>query len=654
MSTTVILYLPTHSASLSYCLFEEVLARSPLLAWWTQQVNAMPSVKDVVVLVRSDGASTKVRRLLDASGARLHTCNHHNFTRSLATFVAECGEPRIAMVRLTMPFGPHGLLAHAYAHHTKTGNEVTEVIGLPRGLAPVIFEAHVLNVLASIRVPGAPTDPLQTYRCVQAVGTQAAADVGLTGVSIPFDGDAVYQREGALLPFAIGINGREDVETCRRVLTRVGDARRDDTVALEAWREEQRRDRLEQSRSLAREACIAAPVCDQRPRVLYVSNPSATTGAERSLVQMISGISQQRFGLFALVAEEGLFVKELASRGVHVICPGVDFDHGSADDHFLFSEIIRQLDPSIVHLNALSGSAVLAASAERAIPIICHTRNRPGPQYSDAFSYSSAVIAVSRYIKSEIMQFGVPENQIHVIHNGIDTQEFRRQQFDRAYTRARLGIDIKAKVILMVARLTPYKRHDIMIAALPLIRAVLPTARVIAIGEAFGEEEFVQALKDKIDEQGQHDFFTFLPFQEDVRPLYVAADALVLCSDGEPLARTVIEALALETPIVATDSGGTLELIRHNETALIARSGSAESVAERLIETLTDISGCAARTRAGRAFVEAHLSTRVAAERMMEVYDSVLHAQRHGTELARGRKLSELELQVDRRGEYGT
>jgi glycosyltransferase involved in cell wall biosynthesis len=305
------------------------------------------------------------------------------------------------------------------------------------------------------------------------------------------------------------------------------------------------------------------------------------------------------------------------------MCPNVDFARGSADDYLFISEAMRLLNPSIVHLNALSGSAVIAAAKEKGIPIVCHVRNRPDDGYVEAFSYSSAVVAISRYIKAAIMQFGVSEDKIYVIHNEVDTQEFCRQQYDRQSIRRALGIDDDAKVILMVARLTPYKRHDVMISALPLIRAVVPSARVIALGEAYGEEEYVQGLEDRIDEVGLRDYFKFLPFHNDLRPLYVAADAFVLCSDGEPLGRSVVEALAMETPVVVTDSGGTSEIVRHNETGLIGRSGDAQSLAECLIKTLVDLDGCLARAHAGRAFVEAHLSARVTAEQMMSLYDVV-------------------------------
>jgi glycosyltransferase involved in cell wall biosynthesis len=222
------------------------------------------------------------------------------------------------------------------------------------------------------------------------------------------------------------------------------------------------------------------------------------------------------------------------------------------------------------------------------------------------------------------MQFGVPESRIHVIHNEVNAQEFCRQRFDRGTIRAALGLDDDVKMILMVARLTSYKRHDLMIEALPMIRAAVPSARVFALGEAFGEEEHVQGLRDKIKQSGQDEVFRLFPFQKDITQYYAAADAFVLCSDKEPLGRSIIEALAMETPVVVTDSGGPGEIIIDNETGMIARSGDARSLAKCLIRTLVDVPGCVTRTRAGRAFVEAHLSARSTAEKMMQIYELLM------------------------------
>ena len=624
MSITAVLCLPAISQSLSYRVFEERLMGMPLLTWWALEASAMPGINQAVVLVRSGGDECRVRRHLNHTPAKLFTCKQSSFTRCLAAFVEDSGVQRIAVVQLALPIGPKRLLDRTLAHHQSMSNELTEIVGLPHGVCAVIFEAKPLAILGALRAPNVPSDPLRLYRRIRGAGAEALAALGLAGASIPFDGAAAYTRPGSQLPFAVHILTNDDVETCRRVLARVRPSLEDNTSALEAWREEQYRDRIPLVRSRAESACAHVVPRDDRPRILFVSNPSATTGAEHSLLQMIKFIDPRRFDRCALVAVEGFFTKELMRRGVTVICPNADFARQSADDYLFMKTVLNNINPSLIHLNALSGDAVMAAATDRRTPIVLHTRNRPDRQYLDAFSYSSAIISVSKYIQMEIMRFGIPEGRVRMIYNGVDTKDFCRALFDRDMIRTSLGLNSDAKIILMLARMTPNKRHDLMISALPLIKRTVPTACVVALGESLGEEEYLQELMDMIDGFDLGDCFTLRPFQEDVRPYFVAADAFVLCSDGEPLARTVIESLAMETPIVITNSGGTPEIIQHGKTGLVAKAGNVESLAECVIATLTDSQGSRERTRAGRVFAEKHLSSQRTAENVMQLYHSLI------------------------------
>lgn len=621
MSIVAVLYLPESSHSVTARIYEEEIAGTPLLTWFCRELGTMPGVKDVVVIVSSAAENERVLRLLDHTVAKAFVCGEGSISRCLAAFVLEECVPRIAVVKYPLALAPRQLLARTLIHHKEAGNEVTEVVGIPAGIAPIIFEAEALLRIAALRAPGAPVDPLHIYHRIRGLGSAAVAQLGLTGTSVSFDAGAIYGHHDVILPYSVAMSTLDQVKTCRRVLARVESIDNDDTSTLRIWREEQYWDRVKWARGAAINACRMMPARDGRARVLYVSNPSVTAGAEQSLLQMIGCLDTERFDLAALVGAEGVFTERLRGLGVTVICPGSDFSEDTPDNYVFAAEVLRLVDPSVIHLNAPSGNAIIAAAAERGCPQIFHLRNRPTHEYVDMLAYSAAVIVVSLFIKSELLQFGVPEDRIHVIHNGISAADFSRQRFDRGAIRKALGFDDDVKVILAVARIVPYKRYDLLVEAFARIRVVFPTARVVALGEALEEREYAQCLRERIKEMGLQDAFTFLPFQKDVRPFYVAADCFVLCSDGEPLGRCIIEALSMEAPIVATDSGGTTEIIKHQETGLLARSGDAVDLATCVVSTLVHSSESSARTRAGRRFVKESLSARVVAEKTMLVYD---------------------------------
>ncbi len=239
---TTILCLAARSSSLSYRVFQEEVAGIPLLAWWAEQVADAPGVNRVVVLVQSGGDREIARSLLGSSEAEVYLSKCSGVTRSLAGYIEERGEARIALVRLGLPFGPRRLLEHACVHHERCCNEVTEIKGMPRGLSPIVLQASVLNILGRLEVAGAPTDPIDLYRRICSMGTQTMLELGLTGASVPFDAGAVYCGDGSILPWKVEVTASRDVETCRRVLARLGDTKQDGISALLAWREEQYRD----------------------------------------------------------------------------------------------------------------------------------------------------------------------------------------------------------------------------------------------------------------------------------------------------------------------------------------------------------------------------------------------------------------------------
>jgi glycosyltransferase involved in cell wall biosynthesis len=106
-------------------------------------------------------------------------------------------------------------------------------------------------------------------------------------------------------------------------------------------------------------------------------------------------------------------------------------------------------------------------------------------------------------------------------------------------------------------------------------------------GEVFYETSYVEAVRDDINKRGLSDIVKIIPFVDDIRDLHAAADVVVLCSDREGLGRCVVEAMAMGTPVVVTDSGGTHEVVNHRKTGFVVRGGDARDLATRIVEALT-------------------------------------------------------------------
>lgn len=168
-------------------------------------------------------------------------------------------------------------------------------------------------------------------------------------------------------------------------------------------------------------------------------------------------------------------------------------------------------------------------------------------------------------------------------------------------TRARLGWRAEDVIAVVVAVIRKDKGHEVVFEALPQIRQEIPGIRIKIVGDgphaAVLRREAIN-LDDIVEFVGQRD---------DVPELLGAADVLLLPSRTEALPTVLIEAGAAGLPVVATDVGGTREIVEDGTTGFVVPSGNALSLASRAVDILSDpdlasAMGEAARARINRLF----------------------------------------------------
>ncbi|HLM87400.1 MAG TPA: glycosyltransferase family 4 protein, partial [Solirubrobacteraceae bacterium] len=241
---------------------------------------------------------------------------------------------------------------------------------------------------------------------------------------------------------------------------------------------------------------------------------------------------------------------------------------------------------------------------------------------------ATIVVANSRYT-AESMRAAAPRARLEVVHNPVDLARWDPALIDREAARARLGVAGTRRVLLgVVAQLSPWKGQDTAIEVLRLLRAEDLDAHLLLIGSAkfvarstrFDNEAYVAGLRSMIARAGLQDRVSWLGEREDVVELVRALDVLLLPSREEPFGRAVIEAMALEVPVLATSVGGPAEIISDGrEGYLLPPDAPAEwaTAIRRLAEQPERARelGRAGRARAQQAFgVEHH--TRA----MLDVY----------------------------------
>lgn len=367
------------------------------------------------------------------------------------------------------------------------------------------------------------------------------------------------------------------------------------------------------------------PLSDRGPlRVMFVITSMPVGGAETLLVELVRRMDRRRF------APELCCLKRFGPLG-EVLSGEVPAFTGLLAHKYdlrVLPRMIRLMRRRRVDAVVTVGTGGdkmfwgrLAAYAA-GVPVICSALHSTGlPDRVERLNrllapLTDAFVAVAephaRYIAEHE---GCPARKVFVIPNGVDTDRFRPRWPDERLRR-RLGLPDAAPVVAIVAALRPEKNHALFLEASARVRAELPEARMLIVGDGPCRAE-LEALSERLGLAGA---VHFAGTRRDVPEILSIADVVVLSSHMEANPVCLLEAMACEKPVVATAVGSVGEVVRDGRTGWLVPPGDAEAMARRIVDLLRDPPSAAALGRAGREEVLSHWSI----DRMVSGYESMI------------------------------
>jgi glycosyltransferase involved in cell wall biosynthesis len=214
---------------------------------------------------------------------------------------------------------------------------------------------------------------------------------------------------------------------------------------------------------------------------------------------------------------------------------------------------------------------------------------------------------------------GVPAARIVPIAPGVDTGRFHPGVSGDG-VRTELGLT-GVPLVGLVANIRGSKGHDLFLDAARAVLAGQPTARFLVVGDGVGFDD----VQRRTRALGLEPAVRMTGFRRDIPEVMAALDVLVLPSIRSEAASQVIpQALAVGTPVVASDVGGSGELIHDRETGRLVPSGDAHALAAAILDCLRDPDGARAMARRGQAIVRERHSLDAAMARTVAVYTQLL------------------------------
>ncbi|MBQ7650273.1 MAG: glycosyltransferase family 4 protein [Victivallales bacterium] len=234
--------------------------------------------------------------------------------------------------------------------------------------------------------------------------------------------------------------------------------------------------------------------------------------------------------------------------------------------------------PSLIHANTLR-SALLLTSLPISCPVIVHDRDIRAPRLAVRFiarRLRPIIIAISSTVAQKWRGL-IPDENIHIIYNGFRLDDIRAAK--------PVQFPWNAPTIVLVADFVPWKRHRLFIDAFALAKQRIPNLHAIIRGRVrtAADEAYLNDIRDYVSD---------IPdISIDAAPgsalgHIAAADMLVSCSENEPFGRTVIEALSLSKPVIATPTAAPPELFKMLAPNLIMSDDSPQTLATTIADNL--------------------------------------------------------------------
>jgi len=255
--------------------------------------------------------------------------------------------------------------------------------------------------------------------------------------------------------------------------------------------------------------------------------------------------------------------------------------------------LIREHDIQVVHTNGLIHLQAPIAARLEGIPLVWHLNdvNAPGllrllfvplvRRWADRIVVAARAVAQHYFPDSSDIN-----GRLHVLYAPVDTEKFR-PEVDGLSVRAELGIADDCPVIGTVSNLSPGKGVEFLLEAAPSIKHRFPKARFLIVGEKLrNRQAYWSSLMRRTEELGLANDVIFTGRRDDIPEVMAATTVYVHPSEAEACPMAVLEASASGLPVVATDVGGTGELVEDGVTGILVAPKSPPQIADAVIHLL--------------------------------------------------------------------
>lgn len=255
-------------------------------------------------------------------------------------------------------------------------------------------------------------------------------------------------------------------------------------------------------------------------------------------------------------------------------------------------KILKELNPDIIHVRSrVPAWLVYFANKTLGFKVVSTVHGFNSVNfYSKIMTNADSIICVSRSIKDYIQKhYNTKEEQITVIPRGIDLNLFNKDNLDENFIA-----DFKKEhdlsnnfIISSVGRITQLKDYETFINAIYLVKKDIPNIKALIVGGVrTDKKEYLKTLEELVNKSNLEKNIIFTGSQSKIAEIYNLSDVVISSSKKpETFGRAVAEAIAMNTPVIATNHGGVKDIIIENENGYFFEVGDFSNLSEMIFKS---------------------------------------------------------------------
>ena len=355
--------------------------------------------------------------------------------------------------------------------------------------------------------------------------------------------------------------------------------------------------------------------------LLHTESSKGWGGQENRIIKESLGVKRLGARVIVLCQPDSNLAAKAAESGIEVRTCRMRKSYDLSAVMYILRLIKDEgVDIISTHSGRDSFLAGLAGRLSRRKPSIVRTRHIALP-ITSRVSYAllpHLVVTTSEYVRQYLISEGIRPERIVAVPSGIDIDTFNPAVISSGL-RQEMKVDEYAPIVATIAILRFKKGHHTLLESIPRVLKEVPEALFLIVGDGPQEKN----IDEKIKAMGLSQKVLMLGLRHDIPEILKAIDLCVLPTLQESLPQSLLQAMAMEKPVIGTDVGGVGEAVKDGINGRLIAPNNSCALAEAIIDILKDREKARRMGIEGRKIVERSYSAGGMAEKMFALYSSI-------------------------------